>query len=47
MRDLGGQKVPFEVLRYIPEYSANFYHFVPIGLVDHILEVGMVDPGDI
>ena len=46
-RDLGGQKVPFEVLRYIPEYSASFYHFVPIGLVDHILEVGMVDPGDI
>lgn len=47
IRDLGGQKVPFEVLRYIPEYSANFYHFVPIGLVDHILEVGMVDPENI
>ncbi len=46
-RELGGQKVPFEVLRYIPEYSANFYKFVPIGLADHILEVGMVDPGDI
>lgn len=46
-RDLGGQKVPFEVLRYIPEYSANFYHFVPIGMTDSILEVGMVDPGNI
>ncbi|MCL5782198.1 MAG: GspE/PulE family protein, partial [Patescibacteria group bacterium] len=36
--------VPFEVLDYIPEESAAHYRFVPIGMADGVLEVGIVDP---
>jgi len=44
---LEGAKVPLEVLKYIPEESATFYQFVPLGITDGILEVGMVDPENI
>jgi type IV pilus assembly protein PilB len=40
-------KVPFEVLKFIPEESASHYQFIPLALKDGILEVGMVDPDDI
>ncbi len=36
-----------KLLEYIPEESAVYYRFVPIGLRDGILEVGMVDPDNI
>jgi type IV pilus assembly protein PilB len=36
--------VAFEILEYIPEESALHYRFVPIGMVDGTLEVGIVDP---
>jgi type IV pilus assembly protein PilB len=41
------QKIPFEVLKYIPEESATHYQFVPIAIKDNVLEVGVVDPDDI
>jgi type IV pilus assembly protein PilB len=44
VRSLMEANVPFEVLDYIPEESARHYHFVPIGLVDGTLEVGILDP---
>ncbi|MBI5817002.1 MAG: type II/IV secretion system protein [Candidatus Yonathbacteria bacterium] len=37
----------FEILKYIPEESATYYKFVPLGLVDSVLEVGVVDPDNI
>jgi type IV pilus assembly protein PilB len=40
--DEGG--VPFEALEYIPQESAEHYHFVPVGLKEGTLEVGIVDP---
>jgi type IV pilus assembly protein PilB len=43
-KDLNGLEVPFEILKYIPEESALFYKFVPIGLSDGALEVGFVNP---
>ncbi len=46
-RFLEGGKVPFEVIKYIPEESARFYQFVPIGKVEGALEVGMVNPDDV
>lgn len=46
-RVLGDTKVPFEILRYIPEESALHYRLAPLGLSDGILEVGMTDPDDI
>ena len=39
--------VPFQVLKYISEDSANHYHFVPVGFMDGILEVGILDPENI
>ncbi|MEK7627945.1 MAG: GspE/PulE family protein [Patescibacteria group bacterium] len=43
-RALGETKVPYDVLKYIPETSAVHYQFAPLGVVDGVLEVGMVDP---
>ncbi len=45
--ELGEQKVPFETLKYIPADSAGHYQFVPVGVKDGVLEVGMVDPENI
>lgn len=47
VRDLSGQEVPFEILKYIPEESATHYKFVPISVRDGFLEVGVVNPEDI
>ncbi|MDO8482962.1 MAG: GspE/PulE family protein [bacterium] len=46
-RILEGQEVPFETLKYVPEESASYYKFVPIGLNEGVLEVGVVDPDNI
>jgi type IV pilus assembly protein PilB len=46
-RGLGDEKIPYDVLRYIPEESAEHYKIAPLAVVDGILEVGMVDPDDI
>jgi len=46
-KELGGQKVPFDILKYIPEESAIFYKFVPVGLKDNVLEIGMLEPESI
>ncbi len=47
IRNLGESSVPFEALDYIPEESATHYKFVPIGLKEGTLEVGIVDPDNI
>ena len=39
--------VTSQLLEYISEEAATYYQFVPIGLNDGILEVGMVDPDNI
>ncbi|MFC1733483.1 GspE/PulE family protein [candidate division KSB1 bacterium] len=46
-RVIGDDKIAFEVLKYIPEESASHYSFVPIGVSDGVLEVGIVDPDNI
>ncbi|MBI5140310.1 MAG: type II/IV secretion system protein [Candidatus Vogelbacteria bacterium] len=47
VRDLGGKNVPFDILKYVPEESAVHYGFVPIGLKDGVLEIGILDPDNI
>ena len=47
MRELGETKVPYDVLRYIPEESAKHYQLAPLAALDGVLEIGMVDPEDI
>ena len=44
VRSIAETSVPFEALEYIPEESAVHYRFVPVGLKDGVLEVGVVDP---
>ncbi len=44
VRTIAEGSVPFEALDYIPQESADHYKFVPIGLKEGTLEVGLVDP---
>ncbi len=36
--------ISFNILKYIPEDSARYYNFVPIGLVEGVLEIGIINP---
>jgi type IV pilus assembly protein PilB len=47
VRALGDAKIPYEVLRAVPQESAEHYQIAPLSIVDDILEVGMVDPESI
>ena len=44
---LGDKKIPFEVFKHIPEESAVHYKFVPLGIKDNVLEIGIIDPDNI
>ena len=44
LRALGDTKVAYDVLRFVPEESAEHYKLVPLAVTDGVLEVGMVDP---
>lgn len=46
-RTIGDSKIPYDVLRYIPQESAEHYRLAPVALTDGVLEVGMVDPNDL
>ena len=46
-RSLGDTKIPYDVLKYIPQESAEHYRFAPLGVVEGVLEIGMVDPDEI
>jgi type IV pilus assembly protein PilB len=39
--------ISFDLLKYVPEDSAKHYKFVPIGITDNVLEIGIVNPGNI
>ena len=43
-RSLKGKKISPDILKYIPQESAGYYRFVPIGIKDGTLEIGIVDP---
>ncbi|NBV76688.1 type II/IV secretion system protein [bacterium] len=40
-------KIPFDVLRYIPEDSIRHYQIAPLAVSEGVLEVGIVDPDNI
>ena len=44
---LSDQRIPYEILRYIPQESAEHYRIAPLAVNEGVLEVGMVDPDDI
>ncbi len=41
------ERIPYNILEYIPEESARNYKFVPLGIEDGVLQIGMVDPSDL
>ncbi|MBI3632667.1 MAG: type II/IV secretion system protein [Candidatus Vogelbacteria bacterium] len=47
VRALGDKRIPFDVLKYVPEESAVHYGFVPLDTKDGVLELGIVDPDNI
>lgn len=46
-RKIEVKEVPFSTLKYISEDSARFYNFIPLDFEEGVLEVGVVDPGNI
>jgi type IV pilus assembly protein PilB len=46
-REMGEKNVPFDVLRFVPEESARYYRFAPLGIIDGALEVGITDPDNL
>ncbi|MEK7157570.1 MAG: GspE/PulE family protein [Patescibacteria group bacterium] len=46
-RKLENKDISFSLLKYIPEESATHYKFVPIGLKEGVLEMGIVEPDNI
>ena len=44
VKNLSSNDISSDVLKYIPEDSAIYYHFVPLKLTDGVLEVGVTNP---
>lgn len=47
VRSLGEANISHDVLKYIPQESAEHYRFAPLAIVDGVLEVGVIDPDEI
>ncbi len=46
-RELGGEKIAYDVLKFIPQESAEHYKIAPLSVTDGVLEIGMVDAEDL
>ncbi len=46
-KNIEGQEIPLDILRFIPEESASYYKFVPIGARDGALEIGITNPDNL
>jgi type IV pilus assembly protein PilB len=47
IKTIGDSRVPFDILKYIPEESATHYKIAPVSIEDGFLEVGMLYPDDL
>lgn len=41
------QKIPYDILRLIPQESVEHYKIAPLSIADGVLEIGMLNPEDI
>ncbi len=41
--ELGNATIPYDILRLIPQESAEHYRIAPLAVTDNVLDVGMVD----
>ncbi len=46
-REIGNEKIAYDVLKFIPQESAEHYQIAPLSVKDGVLEIGMVDPDDL
>ena len=46
-KTVNAKAISFDLLKYVPEDSADHYKLVPIGFKDGVLEIGMLNPSDI
>jgi type IV pilus assembly protein PilB len=46
VRNIGAKDLSFDALKYISEDSATHYRFAPIDFVEGVLNVGVIDPGN-
>lgn len=46
-KKINAKNMSFDIFKYIPEDSATHYRFVPIGLTEGILEVGIINPENV
>jgi type IV pilus assembly protein PilB len=44
IKKINAKGISFDIFKYIPEDSARHYRFVPIGISEGVLEVGIIDP---
>jgi type IV pilus assembly protein PilB len=47
LRTLGNEKIPYDVLKFVPQESSAHYKVAPLGVRDGVLEVGLVDADDL
>ena len=47
VRNINDENIPFDILKYVPEESAVHYGFVPIGVREGFLEIGILDPDNL
>jgi len=46
-KDIDPKTITTSILKLIPVDAAKIYHFVPIGLTDSVLEIGIIDPENV
>lgn len=46
-RNIDVQDMSTKILEYVPQESAEYYRFVPIGVKNKVLEIGIVNPDNI
>ncbi len=47
IKDIDPKSIKPEILKLIPNDAAKTYHFLPIGLTDSVLEIGIIDPENV
>ncbi len=46
-RAINFQNFSFDILKYVPEDASVNYKFIPVGLTNGVLQMGMLNPGDV
>lgn len=47
IKNIEAQSVDSQVVKLVPADSAKIYHFLPIGISDDVIEIGIIDPENV